>query len=162
MSRTTRWAVALVLILAPMAGFTFAFPEWPSQLGIDLWNAPSLLAEATRNQTRSDDLDVRLRDTMRRFAAKDELIVDVIAGRINLCQASLACRELYTPAEPILLSLRRHHPAGTNDELFARHVIYNVGLVLNGKPERETVLARLNAELSLLPRNAKGDVQLAD
>src|ERR1051325_177408 len=92
MSRMTRWAVAALLSLAPLAGLTYAFPEWPADAGLDLWNIPSLRAEIELRQQRDSELDAEFHLTERRMASKKEVVLDLLDGRITTREAIVAFR----------------------------------------------------------------------
>jgi hypothetical protein len=154
MSRSTRWAVAALLFLAPLAGLTYAYPEWPADAGLDLWNMPSLRSEIEQRQQRYDELDAQLRATEQRMACKNEVALDLIDGRITLREAIAAFRSANTNNRYFIPVMRYRYPNASEDELHARNVLDTIVGLLDRDPRREEILAHLYADLEAITNHA--------
>jgi len=153
MSRSTRWAVALMLSLAPLAGLTYAYPEWPGDAGLDLWNLPTLRSEIELRQRQHDDLEAKLQATGRRMATKNEIVRDLIDGRLTLREAIVGFRAANADNPRFVPVMRFRFPDASEDELQARNVVDTAAGLLEHDPRRAVVLARLHDDLQAMRRD---------
>ncbi len=150
MSRPIRWAVAALLSLAPLAGLTYAYPDWPADTGLDLWNVPSLHAEIEQRQQRDNELDAELRATEQRMACKNEIALDLVDGRITLREAIAAFRAANASNRYFSTVMRLRYPGASEDEMQAHNVLDTALGVLDDHPRRDEILARLGADIEAL------------
>jgi len=160
MSRPTRWAVAALLFLAPLAGLTYAYPHWPADAGLDLWAMPSLQAEIAQRQQLSTELDARLRATDHRMACKSEIALDLIDARLTLREAIVAFRNLNADNVHFVRVMRYRYPDAAEDELNARNVLDTVVGHLDFNPRRAEIIARLDSDFEAIfshPSHRRGE-----
>src|SRR5262245_51526027 len=150
MSRPTRWAIAALLFLAPLAGLTYAYPTWPTDAGLDLWNVPSLRAEIEQRHQQQNELDAQLRETERRMACKNEIAHDLIDGYITLREAIAAFRAANASNRHFVKIMRFRYPDASEDEWQARNALDTVVGLLDFHPRRDEILARLTADLEAI------------
>jgi hypothetical protein len=150
MSRSTRWGVAALLSLAPLAGLTYAYPDWPADTGLDVWNVPSLRAEIELRQQQHNELDAEFRQTEQRMAHKAEIALDLIDGHITLREAIAAFRAANANNRFFPTVMRLRYPHASDDELQARNALDTAAGLLDLHPRRDEILARLNTELDVI------------
>src|ERR1051326_2101455 len=116
MKRSTRWAAVILLTVAPLAGLTYADPQWPEEAGLDLWHAPALRAELDQCHQRRAELDAELRTVRVRLERKAEILADVIAGRETLQEAAREFRALNAANPDFVRVMRFRYPDCSEDE----------------------------------------------
>lgn len=162
MKRTSRWAAAAFVSVAPLAGLTYAYPDWPADAGVDVWNAPAMRAEIDEHQRRRESLDEDVKATLERISRKSDIARELIDNRMSLAQAARESRAINSSNPAFLASMRLRYPDGREDELHARNLLLIANGLLDDRRDRDAVLARLRAELELLRRDGGGSVVLSD
>jgi len=150
MSRTTRWAVAALMSLAPLTGLTYAYPDWPADAGLDVWNISSLHAEIELRQQQDIELEVEFRQTEQRMARKAEVALDLIDSHTTMREAIAAFRAANANNRFFPMVMRLRYPHASDDELQARNAVDTAAGLLDLHPRRDEILARLNADLDLI------------
>jgi hypothetical protein len=100
----------------------FAYPAEADDPGGDIWQivkAQSRIAEADRNMRKIDQEDEHV---MRRVAIKQEVIRDLVDGRITFEEATQRYVELNRKHDLALTYLRRTYPGRTDEERAARQL----------------------------------------
>jgi len=138
---------ALVVCGILCAVFSFR-PDWAEAAGLDLWQLPSLQAGVEAEVRRSDELDAQLTEAQHRVGAKQQVVSDLIAGRLSLLEAAARFRDLTPPSSDAARYLRSVYAGASDDERFCRAVIQWVrGTRRSGsRAEADRVAARLEAE----------------
>jgi hypothetical protein len=144
LSRMLLAALAVCGILCAVFSFR---PDWAEATGLDLWTLPAAQAKVESELRRGDDLDVQLAEAHQRLGAKQEVVSDVIAGRLDLPEAAARFRDVTPP--DALRYLRTSYAGASDDERFCRAVIQWVHATLRARSraEADRTAARLEAEL---------------
>src|ERR1700730_12828048 len=82
------------LFLALLSGVSLAQPKWMAELGLDLGSLPGLFRETVAAEERLADMEKRDEVIRERIRLKDQLINELIAGRVSLKAASAEFRSL--------------------------------------------------------------------
>jgi hypothetical protein len=115
-------AVSSFLSAAGLAA-VFAYPAEADDPGGDVWQivkAQSRIAEADRNMRKIDQEDEYV---MRRVAIREEIIRDLVAGRMTFEQATQRYVELNRTYPTALTNLRRMYAGRTDEERAARQLV---------------------------------------
>jgi hypothetical protein len=132
--------------LLTAAGVLIAHPTLAQSIGADVWNMPDLKEQVRAAGVEEDRLAEEDDDVLRRIAIKDAIIVDLIAGRVTLAEATEHFTALNADRPRYLAALREVYPGATDQEKFARNVISFV--VARVEPhERAAISSRLETEL---------------
>jgi hypothetical protein len=156
-STSRRLWIAGVLGLV-LAGISSAHPTWPTDLGVDFWNVPALKERLVSDRQLADQLATADRHVMRRIAAKETIIDDLVAGRIGLLEAAADFRALNAGRPAYLMVIRSIYPEMTDDERLCRNVIGYVEAGGEGDEDGRALIHRLTEELQTL--KATGRLQL--
>jgi hypothetical protein len=141
-----------------VAGVSVAHPSWPSDLGLDFWNVPSLKERINHDIHLAAHLEAHDVRILQRIAAKEEIVDDLIGGRISLLDAAAQFRALNAGRRDYLAVIRTTYPGRTDDERMCRNVISFVESAVTSDEDGRYVVYRLNEELNRLLAN--GDVEL--
>jgi hypothetical protein len=146
LSRMLLAALAVCGILCAVFSFR---PDWAEATGLDLWTLPAAQAKVESELRRGDDLDAQLAEAHQRIGAKQEVVSDVIAGRVDLPEAAARFRDLTPPSSDAARYLRTAYAGASDDERFCRAVIQWVRVTLQtrSRAEVDRTAARLEAEL---------------
>jgi hypothetical protein len=145
----TRGSLVLGAALSLLGGVLCLFPGTAARLGLDLWNLPELGLELQRDEAYGTELDREAEETFRREVTKEEVVPEVLAGRLTLWQAAARFRALDATASPrIRKSLGEGFPGIAEDERCCRKVITWVARREAERPDGgHGVAQRLAAEL---------------
>ncbi|HZT83423.1 MAG TPA: hypothetical protein VFA26_24545 [Gemmataceae bacterium] len=106
-------------------------------------------AVAGRDMEPGPGPDARLAATARRASVRDQIITDLLAGRVGLLEAAARFRDLNSEDEITWPALRLVFREASDDEACCRQVIAWVRVRLAHQPdEGRPVLDRLEAELA--------------
>jgi hypothetical protein len=108
----------------------------------------------------AEKLDAELAVVERRAVAKEQIAIDLVAGRLGLLEAAARFRELDTEV-PDANPGRSHlsFPGHSDEERYCRQVIYHVQSLLDSLSQTQAAtIARLQAELE--GRLDKGSLHL--
>src|SRR5690349_9198789 len=141
-----------------VAGVSLAHPSWPSDLGLDFWNVPSLKARLNRDLDLAAHLDAQDSHILQRIAVKEEIVNDLVGGRISLLDAAAQFRALNAGRRDYLEVIRLTYPGRTDDERMCRNVIGFVESAVASDEDGRYVIYRLNQELNHLL--ASGELKL--
>ena len=146
LSRTLLCALAVGGVLLVVFSFR---PDWAEAAGLDLWRVPSHEAWLESERQRGDDLDAQLEAVKRRYNARQEVVDDVIAGRLGLLDAAARFRDVTPGPNETVPYLRTAFAGGNDDERFCRWVIVRVDATLLSRSpaEADRAKARLEKEL---------------
>jgi len=100
-----------------------AYPAEAGDPGGDIWQivkARSRMAEADRNMRKLDQDDEHV---MRRVAIREEIIRDLVVGRMTFQQGTQRFVELNRTHPSALANLRRMYPGRTDEECAARQLV---------------------------------------
>ena len=134
---------ALLLLLV-----THARPEWLQCLGLNLGTASDDLRFLQREIERQDELDayaVRLRQSLK---AKEDLIANLVEGRIALPEAAKRFRDLSAGIPGVMDYVNTFEPGGSEDDRLCHYLTNCIRFMARDRPEKlRPVVARLEAEL---------------
>jgi hypothetical protein len=133
-----------------LAGMSSAHPTWPTDVGIDFWNVPALKERLVQDRRLADELTTEDTRVMRRIAAKETIIEDLIAGRINLLEAAADFRALNAGRPGYMLVIRSSYPGVTDDERLCRNVIGYVEAGGETDEDGRALIYRLTEQLETL------------
>ena len=123
-----------------------AHPTLAQSIGADVWNMPALKEQVRAADAEDDRLSTEDDDVLRRIAIKDTIVIDLIAGRTTLADATTRFTELNAGRPRYLAALRESYPGAPDQEKFARNVIsFAVSRV--APEERAALSSRLETEL---------------
>jgi hypothetical protein len=132
------------------AGVSYARPSWPTDLGLDFWNVRELKTRLNHDLQLAAELEKEDDVVMRRIAAKEGIIDDLIGGRISLMEAAAQFRALNAGRRDYLEVIRSTYPGRTDDERICRNVIGFVESYVKSDEDGCHLVYRLNAELRQL------------
>lgn len=136
MRRRMPFYLAALAIVGLFAGLSFADPEWPIELGIDVWNLGDLHDSIHQGQRLRRELDDRDADIVLRIAMKHAVISDLLRGRTELLDAAGEFRRIIGESPQTYSILRRVFPSASDEEALCRSVISFAELAMIDKPER--------------------------
>jgi hypothetical protein len=102
-----------------------------------------------REQSRlTASLDAQVEAVFARAEAQNQIVEEVIAGKMTLLIAAEKIGELYAKEPESMLSVRFAFPGDTDKECLCRHVLFIVKVALEDRPSQaETVIPRLESEM---------------
>jgi hypothetical protein len=157
-----RLLVAPALLVALAAGLFCLAPQAFRPLGLDFGDLPALHRRLDESRRRGEELERRRKAVLRRIAAKERVVAELVAGRLTLRQATARFRDLKgelhdVPPPPGLAW------GGSAGEWHCREVMgWADGWLAEHAPARAAaVAARLEAELRR-HRDPTGTVRLPD
>src|SRR5207302_4639717 len=71
-------------------------PECSADLGLDFWNLPRMNSEIDRYRKQGEDLEQQARSTMKRLAAKADVLDELHCGHLTFREAAMRFRNLNT------------------------------------------------------------------
>jgi hypothetical protein len=108
---------------------------------------PSLMAQVHASIEESRELDVQIEESIQRCKAKEDVVRDVIAGRLTLLEAAARFRDV-NASWPKARAVLQQAYAGLPYELaLCRQVIAYAEVELRWSDQKDRVLRRLEAEL---------------
>jgi hypothetical protein len=143
-----------------VSGVGVAAPDWSADLGLDFWNVPQLNSEIDRMRQHSEELDQQTRSTMRRLAAKADVMDELHRGELTLREAAARFRNLNTGNPIFAEQARLNRPACSDDECQYWNVIDSARCGGNRYVDRDQFVSRLTAEFQGLQR--RGETRLGN
>jgi hypothetical protein len=162
MPAPSRLLIATGLLVGLMACLLCLAPQALSPLGLDFGDLPALQRRLEETRLRGEELDRRREALLRRIAAKERVVAELVAGRLTLLQAAARFRDL--KGEPPDLAAPPGLACGCSEgERLCREVMaWADGWLAEQAPQRAAaVAARLEAELRR-HRDRAGMVRLPD
>lgn len=123
MKTRTRVGMLLLGLLAPVGGVTYADPSWPEVLGLDFWNLPQVESLEEMERRRAAELDAHAESIFRRLALREEVVQDLLAGRIGAVHAADQFLAICTEYPDALKSLRICLPGDTDRARAAAQIV---------------------------------------
>src|SRR5438309_250976 len=115
MNRSARMiALTGLLVVLVGGGVSYAYPTWPTELGVDFWNVSDLKTRLQRENRWREQLEALDTTVMQRIRIKETIIRDVLARRMSLVEAAAAFRELNAD-KPIYMDVLRTTYEARND-----------------------------------------------
>ncbi len=152
MSRSYRPVLCLSAVSALMIA---AFAGFVGLGGL----SPIAPADVWSPGAAGEDFDEQHRLVIRRIEAKHRLTKALIGGKLTLLQTAGGFRDLDREPPPFSYRIfRGGFPGCSEEECYCRVVIDGVASALNFHPDREPVLARLEAEFR--SHKVKGTLRL--
>jgi hypothetical protein len=120
---------------------------------------PTAVGEYLEGVAASSDLQTRVESNHRRIQAKHAVVAELLAGRLTLREAATRFGELDADVPGIRDRLAQRYPGASYEVALCQEVIEQVRSVLRVRaPEqRESLLARLEAELKVIQESEEGD-----
>ena len=152
-----RWLLTAAVALS-MAVLAAADPWWARAAGVDVWNLSECEQELAAGIAYRHELNTRDDLICQRIAFKEQLVADLIDGRLPLAEAT-ARFSLLNETEPgIGVVVRGNYPGRTYQEKTARNVVEYALVRLNDtSPEhlraRERLLGELRAFIASVEPN---------
>jgi len=109
---------ALALRLSPLA----TGPEWAARLGLDLWNVPEIERQIDRGREELAEGQAESRRVAERIVARERVVDDLCARRINLREAAARFRDLSAGTDAARYACLCYTGDG-DDERYCRQVI---------------------------------------
>jgi hypothetical protein len=131
-------------------------PALSEQLGVDVWELPSVARALDAQEQRRQVLERRMEAALHRHDARKRISEDLIDRRISLDEAVLLTGSLSGAADNFSSHLRRSMPGATDEERLYYHVIAWACDVLKEQPGRAAALRdRLLADMMVrFPQSA--------
>jgi hypothetical protein len=148
MTMLSRMLLATLVVCGVLCAVFSFRPDWAEAAGLDLWKLPSLQAGVESELRRSDELDAQLVEAQQRVGVKQQVVGDVIDGRLDLLEAAARFRDLTPPSSDAARYLRRVYAGPSDDERFCRALIQWVRGTrrFGSRAEADRAAARLEAE----------------
>jgi hypothetical protein len=162
MPAPSRLLAAAGLLVGLAACLLCLAPQALRPLGLDFGDLPALYRRLEESHRRREELDHRREVLLRRIAAKEQVVAELVAGRLTLLQAAARFRDL--KEEPPDMADPPGYPCGCSEgERLCREVMaWADGWLAERAPQRAAaVAARLEAELRR-HRDRAGMVRLPD
>jgi hypothetical protein len=153
---------ALVLGLTVVGGLSVCYSDQSlaPDVGVDFWNVPPLQGTEARNRDLRAELEAKDQATLHRIAVKEQLIQEVIAGRVSLMEAAAQFRALNATQPRFMEIIRDFYAGATDEECLCKNVLGYVATYLGEGAKNHEVYRRLNADLA--QRLAQGQLALPD
>ena len=154
---SARRVVAIIAsVVIVLVGTTVARPAWAMSAGLDVWNMPALREQVAASVERDRELEAEDCQVFRHIEVKEQLVRELIAGRIALADATMQFSLLDQDYPEYMIVIRQVHPGATDFEKMARNVLVYAVSRLENEPalRRIVVLARLDAELRVLSESS--------
>jgi hypothetical protein len=151
-----------VLGLASTALSVFR-PSWAAHLGLDVWNLPELERRLAASERLGQELKEKDRIIMDRVTAKDEVIRELMAGRLTLAEAAGHFRRLNDePRECRGPGVDCCFPGQTETERYYRQVLLWVEIeTRHCEPSQaEEVMCRLEADFAAFLEQQSAELTL--
>lgn len=144
-------ACASFLFLIVMGGYQ-ASPESFAACGLDLVNAPYWYSALSASQRKSEELNAKLDTIFARTQAKNDIVRDLIAGRLTVVQATVRFRDLPGLTHDFWVMTTAFERGVSHEERLCRYTIGWVEYYFKQECETLSVeaketMARLNQEL---------------
>jgi hypothetical protein len=111
-------------------------------------NLAELWSKLQHERQRDKELQAAFRTVKARVDGKQRVVQELLDGRITLLEAAARFHELCAPSPAIIAGLHQRYPGCSSDaECYCRSAIRYAEDVLEDRPDRAAVLARLQAEL---------------
>jgi hypothetical protein len=112
-------AIALVI-----CGLNEVQPNWLTEIGPALFNLSESRSHLKRENHNALRLDEKNQRALSYFAAKEQVIRDVVAGHLSLCEAAARFRDLHQ-SSPLcdMSSFRQFVPGDSDEDRYCRQVI---------------------------------------
>ncbi len=146
MNRWSRRVVIGVLVSGIAVSLGNAVESMSSDLGVDLWNLPSLHRSIRVGRILMEDLDAEFVVTGRRIAAKDAVVEALIGGRIDMAEAVARFRYIGLGQPRYFELLRLQYPAETDEQTLRLCILQAARDRVPDPAHRAKVMARLEAE----------------
>jgi hypothetical protein len=129
---------------------------WVAPLSFDFEGTPDPALAVEQEDKRSEAMDAERAPVLRRIRATDQIVQDLIDGRLTLAEAGRRLRAEQDGNPGFWIVVRRDQPGDSDEERVYRHLLTLVSEGLPNEPARAgAVRQRLEAELrALLPRPA--------
>lgn len=150
------------LVAAIVVSATYAYPQWPLDVGLDFWNAPEAQHELDHCRRVGEELEQQRLIIEFRLEFKQAVANQVVANRLNLEEAGRQFRDLDVHGQTFIVVLRRVYPGASDDELFCRNVIDTVKYLPVSEVDSARAVANLNEQLKSLKQRCGGRVRLPD
>lgn len=153
-------AIARLLLFAGLAGAVGAAlysarPTWAAHLGLDFWEVPSLTARIASDRQEAVNLATKDEQVLRRIAAKEAIVEDLIHARMDLLDAAARFRALTAGQRGYALVLRSMYPNMTDEERVCRNVISYVESYVESDEDGRALVHRLCEQLGGLKSSAR-------
>ena len=141
---------SLLLLAAPW------LLAWVVPMGLRVQDLPDLGQVLQQESERGARLDAERGPALRRIAALDRIVEDLIEGRLTLAEAGRRVRAGHDDDAGFWVVVRQADQGASEEELLYRHLIHLAGDSLAEEPERGRVVRlRLEAELRAWLARAK-------
>lgn len=144
MSSLCRLVIVAVAGLGSLHALSGA-AHWPGDLFPAPWDLTALSARLQQIAAKGEAIDDLVRGARAASEQKARVVKDLIAGRIDLTEASARYRDL--PGPDCRAAIRASFPGRSDEESRRRMIVDHVRHALPGRPGAEGLLARLEEEL---------------
>jgi len=147
MTNLLRLAFMIVMVVVVALAAALLEPQWAQDLCLDSWTEANLQHDWFGVHPVLGELDEQDRTISKRLGAKDEVVKDLIAGRLTLFEAAAGFRRLNEEFPRAVV--KESVPGVTEEEQLCRQVIawVRVRLEVNPGEASEDFVARLEHEL---------------
>lgn len=98
-------------------------------LGLDVWRVPDLENQVASGEDRYAELDRQDDVVKARNAVRNQLLADLLAGKITLDEAGRAFLALNRQDNSVMEAMRLYHPAGTDLDRAFRQVVRHMAAI---------------------------------
>ena len=123
----------------------------PPSAGVS-WNPFALLDQCRHEDQRARELAAERQILLRQLDFKNMLVAELVAGRRSLWEVIRLLRDQGAISPGFLAHVRTLYPGVTDDEAVGRSILLFATGIVNDRPARAEVIARLEAELARGPR----------
>jgi hypothetical protein len=159
MTNLLRLAFMIVLVVGVALAAALLEPQWAHDLSLDSWTEVNLQGEMFGVHPTPGELDEQARMVKKRLSAKNELIKELLNGRLTLFETAAGFQRLN---EELPMAGDKQSIAGVaEEERLCQQVIewVRVELIVNPGEASEDFVARLEQQL-LRHKQKNGTVQL--
>lgn len=149
MKMSLRWRYVICLGLALVGSVAVARSQWISSMGLDFWQLPTIKARMEEMKGEAQRLDEVCERAKHRLQMKDELILDLINGRISFAQTVEAFRLINDPDSGLMIKMRKMYGSSDEHEMIVQNVMIFVKNRVNTVPEVQSsdVMHRIESEM---------------
>jgi hypothetical protein len=156
--------VSACLLALVVGAFCVLRPGWATDIGFDVWNLPALERNMEYQAQVKDRLNRHDEVIKERIVAKEQVVRDLLAGRLTLLEAAAWFRRLNIEPPEYPGTPPDCFPGRTENERYCRQLIQWVNVETRewAPSHAEEVRCRLEWELDVHLVEHDGEVELPD
>ena len=136
--------VGLAVLLSAL---TAAKPSWANEIGVDVWNLPTLEQDEREAIDLTSELTATDHEVQQRIVIKESKIGELIAGRLTLAEVTDEFLTMNQMKPGFMSCIRAQYAGRTDREKMAHNVIDYARGRLEHDGNDASILSHLDAEL---------------